>query len=44
LSKDGRGHLLQRRHGEGDYTYLFVLRRHPDRTARTPLLAGEAGP
>jgi hypothetical protein len=22
----GRGHLLQRRHGDGDYSYLFVLR------------------
>ena len=26
LAEAGRGHLLQRRHGNGDYSYLFVLR------------------
>jgi hypothetical protein len=27
LAQAGRGHLLQRRHGESDYSYLFVLAR-----------------
>ena len=27
LANAGRGHLLQRRHGTDDYTYLFVLGR-----------------
>ena len=25
LAGSSRGHLLQRRHGDGDYSYLFVL-------------------
>jgi len=25
LANTGQGHLLQRRHGDGDYSYLFVL-------------------
>jgi hypothetical protein len=34
LASSSRGHLLQRRHGNGDYTYLFVYRpsRSGDRT------------
>lgn len=26
LAQSGRGHLLQHRHGDGDYSYVFVLR------------------
>ncbi len=32
LAQTGHGHLLQRRHGVADYSYLFVARSRPDRT------------
>lgn len=32
LARSGHGYLLQRRHGVGDYSYLFVARRRPHRT------------
>jgi hypothetical protein len=34
LASSSHGHLLQRRHGDGDYSYLFVVRpsRSGDRT------------
>jgi hypothetical protein len=39
LAKAGRGHLLQRRHGESDYSYLFVLARRPS-SARLTIVVG----
>ena len=33
LAAAGHGHLLQRRHGSGDYSYLFVLRYNSDRAS-----------
>jgi hypothetical protein len=42
LAMSGRGYLLQRRHGDGDYSYLFVARGCPDRiTKASLLLSGE---
>ena len=35
-TEDGRVHLLQRRHGDGDYSYLAVKARAPGRQAARP--------
>ena len=37
LAGSGRGYLLQRRHGNGDYSYLFVLRANSSRAAGAAL-------
>jgi len=46
LAQSGHGYLLQRRHGMGDYSYLFVARGRHDRTTAALLLmaGGEDGP
>lgn len=41
LAQAGCGYVLQRKHGIGDYSYLFVARGRTDRTAATLLLADE---
>jgi hypothetical protein len=35
-AKAGRVHLLQRRHGDGDYSYVAVKARAPERRAAGP--------
>jgi hypothetical protein len=35
-AEDGRVHLLQRRHGDGDYSYIAVKARAPARRAARP--------
>ena len=45
LAEQGKAHLVQRRHGEGDYSYLLVVRPRP-RPARarfTSAVFGAAG-
>lgn len=44
LAEAGLAHLVQRRHGEEDYSYLIVARRRPRRVAPSalPLLLAEA--
>jgi hypothetical protein len=36
VAEDGRVHLVQRRHGEGDYSYFAVRRRVPPGRAARP--------
>ena len=34
FAEEGRAHLVQRRHGDGDYSYLAIKARTPARRMR----------
>jgi hypothetical protein len=34
FAEEGRAHLVQRRHGDGDYSYLAIKARPPSRRSR----------
>lgn len=36
LAQEGGGHVLQRRHGDGDYSYIFVMGRAVSPTGISP--------
>ncbi len=36
-AEQGLAHLVQRRHGDGDYSYLMIARRHPQSMSATLL-------
>ena len=43
LAEQGKAHLVQRRHGEADYSYLLVVRPRPVRARFASVVFGTAG-